>query len=66
MYPQYSGVPLDRATLDHMNLAYEVGPSVLYPGFESATPVPALPWVGVVLLALILLVSARRTLTLMS
>lgn len=62
MYTNYSGVRLDRTTADHMNLAYDVGPGVLYPGFARAMPTPALPLVGVVLLAILMLVSGRRAL----
>ena len=43
---------------DLANLAYEVGPNVDYPGLTGAMPVPALPLVGVLLLAVLVMASA--------
>ena len=40
--------------------AYEVGPSVMYPGVVPPAPVPALPLAGLLLLVVALLWSARR------
>ena len=40
--------------------AYEVGPNVQYPGMLRGTRVPALPFLGALLLALVLVVSGGR------
>ena len=41
--------------------AYAVGPNVQYPGLARNTPVPALPLVGILILAVMLAIAGRRS-----